>query len=71
MNTIKEIAPTAIIVHDKFHLFKKLSEAIDKTSRKEVKDNPQFKKQRYTVLKMQKTEQKHSKNPLTGSLKII
>ncbi|MBW7844021.1 MAG: ISL3 family transposase [Ignavibacterium sp.] len=51
MNTIKEIAPTAIIVHDKFHLFKKLSEAIDKTRRKEVKDNPQLKNQKYTVLK--------------------
>lgn len=51
MNTIKSIAPQAIIVHDKFHLFKMLSEAIDKTRRKEVKDNPQLKGQKYTVLK--------------------
>ena len=51
MNTIKSIAPQAIIVHDKFHLFKMLSEAIDKTRKKEVKDNPQLKGQKYTVLK--------------------
>lgn len=51
MKTIESIAPQATIVHDKFHLFKMLSEAIDKTRRKEVKDNPQLKGQKYTVLK--------------------
>lgn len=51
MNTIKSIAPQAIIVHDKFHLFKMLSDAIDKTRKKEVKDNPQLKGQKYAVLK--------------------
>lgn len=51
MNTIKSIAPQATIVHDKFHLFKMLSEAIDKTRKKEVKDHPQLKGQKYTVLK--------------------
>ena len=59
MNVINEIAPQAMIVHDKFHLFKKLSEAIDKTRRKEVKENEQLKNQKYTVLKNQenRTEQ--------------
>ncbi len=51
MNAISEIAPQATIVHDKFHLFKKLSEAIDKTRRKEVKENEILKGHRYTVLK--------------------
>jgi transposase len=50
MNVAKDIC-NGIIVHDKFHLFKKLSEAIDQTRRKEVKINPTLKKQRYTVLK--------------------
>lgn len=59
MKAIKDIAPKAIIVHDKFHLFKKLSEAIDKTRRKEVKEHEQLKNQKYTVLKNQenRTEQ--------------
>ncbi len=59
MNVINEIASDAMIVHDKFHLFKKLSEAIDKTRRKEVKENEQLKNQKYTVLKNQenRTEQ--------------
>ena len=38
INVIEEIAPQATIVHDKFHIVKKLSEAIDKTRRKEVKN---------------------------------
>lgn len=53
MNAIKDIAPQAMIVHDKFHLFKKLSESIDKTRRKEIKENELLKKQKYTVLKNQ------------------
>jgi transposase len=38
-------------VHDKFHLIQKLSEAIDKTRRKEVLNEPLLKKNKYTVLK--------------------
>jgi transposase len=55
MNTVKELAPQALIVHDKFHLFKKLSEAIDKTRKREVIDNPLLLKQKYTVLKNTET----------------
>lgn len=51
IKVIKEIAPQAVIVHDKFHLFGKLSEAIDKTRKKEVLENPLLIKQKYTVLK--------------------
>lgn len=51
MKVVKDIAPQAIIVHDKFHLFKKLSEAIDKTRKKEVKENELLKTHKYTVLK--------------------
>jgi len=51
MNTIEELAPQALIVHDKFHLVKKLSEAIDKTRRKELGESDLLKKQKYTVLK--------------------
>ena len=43
MKTIKDIAPQELIVHDKFHLFKTLSEAIAKTRRKEVLKNPLLK----------------------------
>ena len=45
MNTIEELAPQALIVHDKFHLVKKLSEAIDKTRRKELGESDLLKKQ--------------------------
>jgi len=51
INAIEEIAPQAMIVHDKFHIVKKLSEAIDKTRRKEVKIEPLLKNNRFTVLK--------------------
>ena len=51
INVIEEIAPQAMIVHDKFHIVKKLSEAIDKTRRKEVQNEPLLKNNRYTVLK--------------------
>ena len=51
INVIEEIAPQAMIVHDKFHIVKKLSEAIDKTRRNEVKSEPLLKKNRFTVLK--------------------
>lgn len=51
MKVAAEVAPDALQVHDKFHLFKKLSEAIDHTRRKEVKQQPILKKNRYAVLK--------------------
>jgi transposase len=51
MNVIKDIAPQALIVHDKYHLFEKLSKGIDKTRKLEVLDNPLLLKQKYTVLK--------------------
>jgi transposase len=51
MNAMHAIAPQALLVHDKFHLFKKLSEAIDKTRREEVNDNDLLRSQKYTVLK--------------------
>ena len=51
INVIEEVAPQATIVHDKFHIVKKLSEAIDKTRRQEVKYEPVLKNNRYTVLK--------------------
>jgi transposase len=51
INVIEDIAPQAMIVHDKFHIIKKLSEAIDKTRRQEVKTEPLLKNNRFTVLK--------------------
>ena len=51
INVIEDIAPQAMIVHDKFHIVKKLSEAIDKTRRKEVQYEPLLKNNRFTVLK--------------------
>ena len=51
INVIEDVAPQAMIVHDKFHIVKKLSEAIDKTRRNEVKNEPLLKKNRFTVLK--------------------
>jgi transposase len=46
INVIEEVAPQAMIVHDKFHIVKKLSEAIDKTRREEVKNQPMLKNNR-------------------------
>lgn len=51
MNTMTKLAPQAILVHDKFHLVKKLSDSINKTRQKEVTENELLKKQRFTVLK--------------------
>ena len=62
INVIEEVAPQALIVHDKFHLVKKLSEAIDKTRRKEVKNEPLLKKNRYTVLKNQDNRTKEQQS---------
>ena len=53
MNVMKELSPYAMQVHDKFHLVKKLSEAIDKTRRNEIKENPILTKQKYSVMKNQ------------------
>src|SRR5471030_1640648 len=54
MNVMKELAPDALQVHDKFHLVKKLSEAINKTRIQEVKTEPLLKSNKYTVLKNEK-----------------
>lgn len=51
INVMKELSPNALQVHDKFHLVKKLSEAIDKTRKSEFRDNPILIGQKYTVLK--------------------
>jgi transposase len=51
IDTVKEIAPNAKITHDMFHLIEKLSKAIDKTRKKEVKEYDVLKKAKYTVLK--------------------
>lgn len=53
INVMKELSPNALQVHDKFHLVKKLSEAIDKTIRSEFRDNPILVCQKYTVLKLE------------------
>ncbi len=51
MNVMEKIAPNAVQVHDKFHLVKKLSDAINKTRQKEVKTEPLLKEARFAVLK--------------------
>jgi transposase len=51
MNVMNELSPTAMQVHDKFHLFQKLSDAIDKTRKSEIKETPLLVNQKYTVLK--------------------
>lgn len=53
INSIKEIAPNAKQVHDKFHLVQKLSQSIDKTRKREAITEPLLKKNKYTVLKNQ------------------
>jgi transposase len=61
MNVIKEIAPQAIIVHDKYHVLSKLSKAIDNTRKTEVYDNEILRKQKYTVLKNEDTRTEKQK----------
>jgi transposase len=51
IQTIQKIAPQATIVYDKFHLFKMLTDAINKTRQQEVPFEPALKRQRFTVLK--------------------
>lgn len=51
INTMKEIAPNAIQVHDKFHLVGKLSDSINQTRKQEVKTESLLKLNKYTVLK--------------------
>jgi transposase len=69
MNAVNDIAPQAAIVHDKFHLFKKLSEAIDQTRRKEVKEQEQLKNQKYTVLKNKENRTKQQQKDFEQILK--
>jgi transposase len=61
MNAIEEIAPQATIVHDKFHVVKKLSEAIDNTRKKEVKENDLLMKQKYNLLKNEERRSERQK----------
>jgi transposase len=51
INAIQEIAPQALIVHDKFHVIKKLTEAIDSTRKMEMADSDLLKKQKYNLMK--------------------
>ena len=51
MNVMTEIAPYALQVYDKFHLVNKLTLAIDKTRKSEIKENPILTKQKYSVMK--------------------
>jgi len=53
MNVMERIAPNAVQVHDKFHLIKKLSDAINKTRQKEVGTGPLLKEARFAVSKNQ------------------
>ena len=50
-NTVKSELPNATYVLDRFHLIKYLNSAIDQTRRKEVLDNPELKKTRFSLLK--------------------
>jgi transposase len=68
INAITDIAPQAQIVHDKFHLFKKLSDAINQTRKWEVKHNDQLKKHKYTVLKNKENRTEHQE---TAFLKMM
>ena len=47
----QEFLPAAEITFDRFHVMKKLSEAIDEVRRTEQKDNPELKASRYVWLK--------------------
>ena len=55
MNVVKEIAPQAKIVHDKFHLIKMLTEAIDKTRKEDLKTNEDLKGKKYVFLRNKET----------------
>lgn len=61
-NVIEEVAPQALIVHDKFHVIKKISEAIDKTRRQEVKTDERLKQMRYVVLKNEENRTKQQQD---------
>jgi transposase len=51
MNMAAERFPKAEVVHDKFHLIKYLTEAIDKVRRREVSKHEELKNTRYALLK--------------------
>jgi transposase len=52
---VADYLPKAVITFDKFHIVKLLGEAVDKTRREERKLNPEFKGQRYTLLRNPET----------------
>jgi transposase len=70
MNAMAEISPYALQVHDKFHLVKKLSEAIDKTRKSEIKENPILNQQKYTVLKNEENRTENQQKVFEEMTKI-
>lgn len=70
MNVMKELSPYAMQVHDKFHLVKKLSEAIDKTRRNEIKENPILTKQKYSVMKNQENRTENQQKVFEEMTKV-
>lgn len=74
MDIMKEIAPQAVQVHDKFHLSQKLSDAIDKTRKKEIREGEDIEKQllakqKYTVLKNTENRTKQQQEQFDKILK--
>lgn len=51
MNATEDLLPKAKIVHDRFHLVKYLNDAIDKTRRREVRNNEELINTKYVLLK--------------------
>ena len=70
MNVMKELSPYAMQVHDKFHLVKKLSEAIDKTRKNEIKENPILTKQKYSVMKNQENRTENQQKVFEEMTKV-
>lgn len=70
MNVMKELSPYALQVHDKFHLVKKLSEAIDKTRKNEIKENPILTKQKYSVMKNQENRTENQQKIFVEMTKV-
>lgn len=70
MNVMKELSPYAMQVHDKFHLVKKLSEAIDKTRINEIKENPILTKQKYSVMKNQENRTENQQKVFEEMTKV-
>lgn len=65
INVIKQIAPQSTIVHDRFHIVQKLTDAIDKTRKKEIGECELLKKQKYNVMKNSDSRTKAQKELFT------